>query len=74
MLELSQAQYRALQATARVDTTREAAIHLGISEQTLKNQLTTAFRKLGVRNRNAAFRRMGWLRAPTRHVFVPAPH
>jgi DNA-binding CsgD family transcriptional regulator len=53
-----------LAALARHDNTAGAARYRRISEQTVKNELTSAYRKLGVRSRTAAFRRLGWLRAP----------
>lgn len=37
---------------------------LGTTEQTLRNLLARANKKLGVNNRTAAFRRLGWLRPP----------
>lgn len=37
---------------------------LGTTEQTLRNLLARGFKKLEVNNRTAAFRRLGWLRAP----------
>lgn len=59
---LTLAELRALQALAHHETTRDAASSLSITEQTVRNEASHAFRKLGVRNRTSAFRRLGWLR------------
>lgn len=64
MEPLTRGELRALQATARFETSKEAAAVLGITEPTLRNVLAHAFRKLGVHNKTSAFRRMGWLRPP----------
>ena len=61
---LSPAELRSLRAIARYDSTRDAASQLSISEQTLKNELSAAYRKLDVRSRTGAFNRLGWLRVP----------
>jgi len=37
---------------------------LGISEQTVKNHLSSAYRKLDARNETEAFVNIGWLRVP----------
>jgi DNA-binding CsgD family transcriptional regulator len=62
---LTQGELRALQASARYETTREAAAAIGITEGTMRNLMSRAFRKLEVPSRTAAYRRMGWLRPPT---------
>lgn len=62
MEPLTLAELRTLQALANHETSRDAAHSLSISEQTIRNEASAAFRKLGVRNRTAAFRRLGWLR------------
>lgn len=59
---LTLAELRTLQAMANHESTREAAASLNISEQTMRNEASHAFKKLGVRNRTSAFRRLGWLR------------
>lgn len=64
MKPLTRGELRALQALARASTSKEAAIMLGTTEQTLRNLATRGFKKLEVNNKVAAFRRLGWLRAP----------
>jgi len=61
---LTRGELRALQALARASTAKEAAATLGTSEQTLRNMTARGYRKLEVNNAIAAFRRLGWLRAP----------
>lgn len=61
---LTPAELRALQALARYETAHAASIALGLSTQTIRNEAQSAYRKLEVRNKTAAFRRMGWLRSP----------
>lgn len=61
---LSPAEFHTLVALAENDSTAGAAEARELSEQTIKNELTSAYRKLGVRSRTGAFRRLGWLRAP----------
>jgi NarL family two-component system response regulator YdfI len=43
-----------LRAVAQGERSKEIAMHLGISEQTVKTHITTIFRKLGVDSRAAA--------------------
>ena len=64
MTPLTLAELRTLQAMAGAGSSKEAASNLGISEQTLRNEAAHAYRKLGVSNRTAAFRRLGWLKPP----------
>lgn len=61
---LTPAELRALQALARYETANAASLVLGLSTQTIRNEAQSAYRKLGVRNKTAAFRRLGWLRSP----------
>lgn len=63
---LSPAEIESLAALAQADHSRDAARIRGVSEQTIKNELTSAYRKLGVRSRTSAFRRLGWLTPPPR--------
>ena len=44
------------------DTAIETAAALGLSEQTVKNHLTNAYRQLGVHNLTGAFIALGWLK------------
>lgn len=60
--DLSTAEIRSLLAIAENDNSTAAAAACGVSPQTLKNELSTAYRKLGVRSRTGAFRELGWLR------------
>jgi DNA-binding CsgD family transcriptional regulator len=61
---LSPAEIESLAALAQADHSRDAARIRGVSEQTIKNELTSAYRKLGVRSRTSAFRSLGWLQPP----------
>ena len=61
---LSGAELRSLAAVARYESSSSAATARGVSEQTLKNELSSAYRKLGVRSRTGAFAVLGWLRPP----------
>lgn len=65
MKPLTRGELRALQALARASTAKEAAAMLGTTEQTLRNMTARGYKKLEVNNAVAAFRRLGWLRAPT---------
>lgn len=60
-VKLSRRQYEALMAVATRGNRRQAARSMGISEQTLKNLLSQAYRRLGVGSGLAAFRALGWL-------------
>lgn len=64
MNNLTPAEAKSLEAMASATNAVEAAALRGVAKQTLKNELTCAYRKLGVRNREEAFRKMGWLRPP----------
>lgn len=66
-LDLSAAELDTLEALAVHEKSASAAEARQISEQTLKNQLSSAYRKLGVRSRTGAFRRLGWLRPNRSH-------
>ena len=73
---LTPAEEASLIAMARANTATEAAALRGVAKQTLKNELTCAYKKLGVRNREEAFKKMGWLRAPANVIMAqaePAP-
>lgn len=58
---LTPAELRALQALARYETANRASLVLGLSPQTIRNEAQSAYRKLSVRNRTAAFTALGWL-------------
>lgn len=60
---LSPAELTSLRAVAVHERADEAAQSRGVSTQTLKNELSSAYRKLGVRSRTGAFRQLGWLHA-----------
>lgn len=62
--QLSPAELRALRAVGRHETNALAARATEISEQTLKNELSSAYRKLRVRTKTGAFRSLGWLNIP----------
>lgn len=70
---LSPAELESLSALARNEHSRDAASERGVSEQTIKNELTSAYRKLGVRSRTGAFRRLGWLKPPVHHSRTRRP-
>jgi DNA-binding CsgD family transcriptional regulator len=61
---LTVAEYRTLSAYAALGDQESAAQSLHISPQTVKNELTSAYKKLGARSNIEAFRVMGWLRLP----------
>lgn len=72
MNALTPAEAKSLEAMARATSAIEAAALRGVAKQTLKNELTCAYKKLGVRNREEAFRQMGWLRPPVGTLYVRA--
>lgn len=60
---LTPAEHATLRALAKAPSTDAAAQLRGVQPQTLKNEASRAYKKLGVRSRTAAFQRLGWLRA-----------
>lgn len=62
--DLSAREVECLAAYAETGLIKEAAYQLGLSEQTVKNYLRDAYRKLGVDRSIEAFTRLGWLRVP----------
>lgn len=62
--KLSNAELESLRSLALHENTEQAAANREVSPQTLKNELTSAYRKLGVRSRTGAFQKLGWLRPP----------
>ncbi len=63
-LELTEREYEVLSAVARGDRSKEIALHLGISERTVKAHLASIYNKLGVDSRAAAITtaiQRGWL-------------
>lgn len=64
MEPLTNAELRALHALARHEYATDAAKSLGVTPQTLRNQVWRAYKKLGVTGQKEAFRRIGWLRPP----------
>jgi len=69
MEPLTTAELRALYWLARIETASEAATLAGLSPQTLRNQSFSAYKKLGVKGKVEAWRKLGWLRPPQ---FMPA--
>ncbi|MBI3979246.1 MAG: response regulator transcription factor [Chloroflexi bacterium] len=61
-IQLSPREAAIVQAVSGGATNREIALDLGISEQTVKNHLHNAFRKLGVFSRTQAVTRAAHLR------------
>lgn len=61
---LSPQEIESLAAYARHGTQKEAAAQMGLQEQTIKNHLTKAYRKLGTSGSTETFRHLGWLRVP----------
>ena len=63
-LELTERERQVLAAVARGDRSKEIALHLGISERTVKAHLASIYNKLGVDSRAAAITaaiQRGWL-------------
>ncbi len=61
---LTDREMEVLQCLAQGYTNKEAALHLGISSQTIKFHVSSIFSKLGVNNRTEAVSagvRMGWV-------------
>jgi NarL family two-component system response regulator YdfI len=52
--ELTEPELEVLNCVARKDTSKQVAIHLGITERTVKAHLTSIYQKLGVDSRAAA--------------------
>ncbi len=64
-LELSEREREVLAAVARGERSKEIALHLGITERTVKAHLSSIYNKLGVDSRAAAIAiaaQKGWLR------------
>lgn len=66
MRHLTDRQRDVLRMAATGMTHADLARALGVSEQTVKNHLTTAYRTLEVRNQTQAFVALGWLKPPRR--------
>ena len=45
-------------------TTEQTAARMGLSPQTIKTHIGSAFKKLKVQNRHGAFLELGWLHPP----------
>jgi NarL family two-component system response regulator YdfI len=64
-LELTGREFEVLSAVARGERSKEIALHLGISERTVKAHLASIYNKLGVDSRAAAIAaaiQRGWLK------------
>ena len=61
---LTPAELASLAALANYEYARDAAASRGVSTQTFKNELTRAFKKLGVSTRTGAWIKIGWLNPP----------
>jgi DNA-binding NarL/FixJ family response regulator len=57
-------QIEILRLRAMGRTIRQVAIELDVAEQTVKNHLADAYRKMQVSCMQDAFRALGWLRVP----------
>lgn len=64
---LSPRELEVLSWSARGDYASECANRLGISQQTVKNELSQVYRKLKVRGLVEAMAVMGWVYVPLRH-------
>lgn len=64
MNELTPRQKQLLILLANGRTISRAAVEVGITYQTAKNHLYTAYRVLGVTSRCSAFTKLGWLKPP----------
>ena len=62
--ELTMREVEALRARALAESNKDAAARLFVTEQTLKNLLTHAYRKVGAQSAVEAFRKLGWLMVP----------
>ncbi len=62
--KLSVREREVLAAIAFCGDQKRAAIRLGIADQTIKNHLTTVYRRLGVHGIIDALYAVGWLRVP----------
>ncbi len=62
--QLTRREREVLAAVAYCGDQRRAAIRLGIADQTIKNHLTTVYRRLGVHGIIDALYAVGWLRVP----------
>jgi DNA-binding CsgD family transcriptional regulator len=62
--KLSKREREVIAAIAYCGDQKRAAIRLGIADQTVKNHLTTAYRRLGVHGIIDALYALGWLRVP----------
>jgi DNA-binding CsgD family transcriptional regulator len=61
LLKLTAAEQLALRILVEEETQNAVARRLGISHHTVKNQLESAYRRLGVRSAIGAYRELGWL-------------
>lgn len=67
---LSRREVEVLEAAMSGEKQAVVAHGLGISEQTMKNHLSTIYRKLEVRGLVEAYVRLGWLRPPHQNASV----
>jgi len=62
---MTPAEYRVLRLRAMGWTNYAVAREFGLSEQTIKNQLTSSYQRLGVDSLVCALRVLGWLSVPS---------
>lgn len=61
---ITRSEFVALRAYALTGSQKLAADQIGISYQTLKNQLANAYEKLNVNDAISAYVKLGWLSVP----------
>ncbi len=65
---LSHQEERVLRLRAEGKGISECAAEIGISDQTVKNHLTSVYHKLDVTNGTEAMRALGWLKVPGKPI------
>lgn len=65
---LTPTERRVMEIMATGVTGKQAAYEMSISEQTIKNHLSSTYTKLGASTLVGAFTKLGWLRLPSREV------
>ena len=61
MTDISPREREVLKSLSEGFSAKETAERLGISAQTVRNHTYMAYKRLGVKNKVAAFRALGWM-------------